>query len=84
MQTTRKHTAPPPAPIRTTSLAPMALSPVTAIEPKEPRPPVAPVARPSHEEIAKAAYLRWLKEGGDPNANWLEAERSLMTPKPRG
>ena len=34
-------------------------------------------AQPKHEDIARAAYLRWLREGGDPAANWLAAEAEL-------
>ncbi len=31
----------------------------------------------THEEIAKAAYNRWLKFGGDEKSNWIAAEREL-------
>lgn len=30
-----------------------------------------------HEDIARAAYLRWQREGGDPTTNWLAAEAEL-------
>ena len=29
------------------------------------------------EDVARAAYFRWLKKGGDAQTNWLEAEKSL-------
>lgn len=32
---------------------------------------------PRHDEIARAAYLRWLREGGDAATNWLAAEAEL-------
>jgi Protein of unknown function (DUF2934) len=84
MQSVRKNNVAPPAPTRVTSLAPTALSPVTAIERKEPAAQIAQTVRPSHEDIAKAAYLRWLKEGGDAETNWLEAERSMARTAPKG
>lgn len=34
-------------------------------------------AAPSEEEIARAAYLRWQRLGGDPVSNWLAAEAEL-------
>lgn len=34
-------------------------------------------SKPRHEDIARAAYLRWLREGGDPATNWLAAEAEL-------
>lgn len=34
-------------------------------------------SKPRHEDIARAAYLRWLREGGDPTTNWLAAEAEL-------
>ncbi len=33
--------------------------------------------QPKHEDIARAAYLRWLRDGGDPATNWLAAEAEL-------
>jgi len=39
--------------------------------------PPAIAEAPTHEEIARAAYLRWRQHGGDPIINWLEAEREL-------
>ncbi len=33
----------------------------------------------THDEIAKAAFLRWQSLGGDPESNWLAAERDLNT-----
>ncbi len=43
-------------------------------------PAVAPVARPSHQQIAERAYQIYLKRGrgpGNATADWLEAERQL-------
>lgn len=34
--------------------------------------------QPRHEDIARAAYLRWLRDGGDPATNWLAAEAELQ------
>jgi hypothetical protein len=31
----------------------------------------------THDEIARAAFLRWQTHGGDPESNWLAAEREL-------
>lgn len=31
----------------------------------------------THDQIAQAAYFRWLEKGGDPRSNWLEAEAEL-------
>ncbi|MGH7132416.1 MAG: DUF2934 domain-containing protein [Phycisphaerales bacterium] len=31
----------------------------------------------THDAIARAAYLRWQKQGGDAHTNWVEAEREL-------
>jgi hypothetical protein len=31
----------------------------------------------SRDEIARAAYFRWQRHGGDPVSNWVEAEREL-------
>jgi len=31
----------------------------------------------THDQIAQAAYFRWLEKGGDQRANWLEAEAEL-------
>ncbi|MBL8991234.1 MAG: DUF2934 domain-containing protein [Phycisphaerae bacterium] len=39
---------------------------------------VEPKARPSREEIARAAYFRWLRHGGDSTSNWLAAEQELL------
>lgn len=33
--------------------------------------------RPSHDEIATAAYHRWERDGGSAEQNWLDAEREL-------
>ena len=33
----------------------------------------------SSDEIARAAYFRWQRHGGDPVTNWVEAERELRT-----
>ncbi len=30
-----------------------------------------------HNEIERAAYFRWLRQGGDPATNWLAAEAEL-------
>ena len=31
----------------------------------------------THDAIARAAYLRWQKQGGDAHTNWVEAEKEL-------
>src|SRR5262249_38717528 len=31
----------------------------------------------THDMIAKAAYLRWQRQGGDAYNNWIEAEKEL-------
>jgi hypothetical protein len=41
---------------------------------------VKPLVIVTREEIANAAYLRWQKFGGDPESNWLAAERELTSP----
>lgn len=47
-------------------------------------PVAAPVKRsftPSHEEVARLAYLMWERRGGNggsPEEDWLQAERQLM------
>ena len=52
-----------------------------------PAPAAAPSSSsnaPTHEEIAKAAYYRWLKRGGKHGAaleDWLEAEKELKARK---
>lgn len=61
--------APPPAD-RAVSDA-QARGPGTEIENK------AAAASATHEEIARAAYLRWCAHGGDEAGNWLAAERAL-------
>jgi Protein of unknown function (DUF2934) len=33
---------------------------------------------PTHEHIATRAYFIHLEEGGDPQSNWLRAERELV------
>ena len=33
---------------------------------------------PVHEHIAMRAYFIHLEEGGDPQSNWLRAERELV------
>lgn len=37
-----------------------------------------PGAALSHEDVARAAYLRWERYGGDSESNWLAAERELQ------
>ena len=40
----------------------------------------AAARQPSHDEIAQAAYMRYLERGGNHGSDWddwLEAERSL-------
>ena len=56
-------------------VAPANLAPVKpAVEAK----PAGQVVRSAtREEIARAAYLRWQTFGGDPETNWLAAEREL-------
>jgi hypothetical protein len=42
--------------------------------------PVEPAVRPSHEQIAERAYYIYLERGGstgDPQEDWLQAEREL-------
>ena len=78
VRSTPKQNAVSPAANRVTALAPTGLlNPVTAIERKDAPVQIAQVVRPAHDEIAKAAYLRWLKEGGDAESNWVAAEREL-------
>lgn len=49
-----------------------------ASQPKVERAPLSEVkTQPKHEDIARAAYLRWLRDGGDPATNWLAAEAEL-------
>lgn len=49
----------------------------------EAKPAVKPVAAPApqivitQDAIAKAAYFRWMRCGGDEHTNWVEAEREL-------
>ena len=31
----------------------------------------------THDAIARAAYLRWQRQGGDAHTNWVEAEKEL-------
>lgn len=76
--TPRPNAVAPSATSRVTALSPTSMNPVTAIERKEAPGDIAQVVRPSHDEIAKAAYLRWLKTGGEAETNWIEAERELM------
>lgn len=33
--------------------------------------------RPDRALVAEAAYYRWQRDGGDPESNWLAAEREL-------
>lgn len=71
---------------------PQSFSPAPAAAPKKPQssgpaPTAAPQpasAAPTKDEIAKAAYYRWLKRGGKHGAaleDWLEAEKELKSRK---
>lgn len=42
-------------------------------------PPASPTttSKVSHDAIARAAYFRWQKQGGDAYTNWCEAEKEL-------
>ena len=43
-------------------------------------PAAAVVATPGHEQISQRAYLIWANRGfshGDPNHDWIQAERDL-------
>ncbi|MGQ0627295.1 MAG: DUF2934 domain-containing protein [Phycisphaerales bacterium] len=51
-------------------------SPAASLETKPSSKGGGPVSV-TREAIAQAAYLRWQKFGGDPEANWLAAEREL-------
>lgn len=42
-----------------------------------PAPTVEPKIVVNHDAIAREAYYLWLKRGGDPQHNWLEAESRL-------
>jgi hypothetical protein len=70
--------APPAAAPRTTArrrAAGAAASPSTAAHDETPR-------EPSHDEIAEAAYQRYLSRGGEHGRDfddWLEAEREVRT-----
>ncbi len=49
---------------------------------KAPSPAAAPIYQPSFEEIAEAAYHRYLRRGGSDGADfddWVEAEQELRT-----
>ncbi len=52
----------------------------TARTPRRPAnaPTVEPKITLNHDAIAREAYYLWLKRGGDPQANWLEAEHRLQ------
>lgn len=43
----------------------------------------APNPAPDREQVAKAAYLRWLEHGGDEKSNWLAAESELRPTRGR-
>ena len=52
----------------------------TSFTPRAAAPAAAPVARPTHQQIAERAYQIYLKRGRGPGnaiADWLEAERQL-------
>lgn len=66
---------PPPAVRPAMGFTPASSRPATT-GPRPDSPPAIAVA-PTHEEVARAAYLRWRQHGGDPIINWLEAEREL-------
>lgn len=36
----------------------------------------------THEDVSLAAYYRWLREGGDAETNWYEAEREIRAQGP--
>lgn len=57
-------------------------TPAKATKPT-PRPPTTSLVetkpKPTRDQIALAAYYRWLRTGGDPTSNWLAAEHELTT-----
>ena len=77
--------APPrtPAAPRRRSTSPAKAPRATASEPAaapNDLPTVAPTDQPSHDDIAHAAYLRYLNRGGGDGQDfedWLHAEREL-------
>ncbi len=74
-KTTATTTPAPSSPAAATAkaAAPVATGPARgAIEVK------STAKQVSYEEIARAAYLRWERWGGDPETNWLIAERELL------
>jgi hypothetical protein len=78
-----RPTAPPPPAARNGKNAskPSASAPPArarqSVEKKPNGVPVTPARAATHEEISRAAYLRWERFGGDPESNWLAAEREL-------
>ncbi len=60
-------------------------------DPKEPTPAflrealkaAVPEVSQYPSAMARAAYFRWLKQGGDPTSNWLAAEQELTRGKVR-
>jgi len=62
----------------------MAKKKTTTKAPSVPRRRAAPRREPTFEEIAEAAYHRYLKRGGSQGTDfedWLEAERDLRSRK---
>lgn len=69
------------APARAAAVpAPSRREPVDAVE--SGAAPVLNPDAPSHDEIARAAYERWLERGGDAVENWLAAEADLRARRP--
>lgn len=60
----------PPPPANQFNARPAAAT-VTAIAPS------GAEVKLTHDSIARAAYLRWQKQGGDAHTNWVEAEKEL-------
>jgi hypothetical protein len=76
-----KYTTPAPAPrsaagARAAAPAAPARTTTSAVE-KKPAAADKSVRSYTHEDIARAAYCRWEKFGGNPEDNWVAAEREL-------
>ncbi|MBL8756841.1 MAG: DUF2934 domain-containing protein [Phycisphaerae bacterium] len=73
---TQNKSAPTPAP----ASAPKAQAQPKAatLEPKPAGPtPSATAKQITRDDIARAAYFRWQKHGGDELSNWIAAEHEL-------
>lgn len=65
----RQSAKPPQAPAPMAPRAPEPTKGLATVEPKR--------ITVTQDDIARAAYFRWLERGGDARSNWLEAEAEL-------